>query len=411
VQAIFREADGNLSDFFGHFAGTSLAQLGRVRQRLPIPIAVLLNSFHPGGTEHQMTELIARLDPHFFDVHVACLTRQGSLRARVASRGIPITEFPIRTLKSIVTARQMLRFARWCRQHSIQVLQTCDFYANVFGLPAGALARVPVRLGSRRDVFMPERTPAHERLQRIAYQFAHRVVANSSAAVDRLIEEGLPDWKVAPIANGLDMERYDASARTLPARRVITTVANLRPGKGHDVLLKAAARVIRRMPDVTFQIVGDGPQREELERLAARLRISTQVQFLGYRDDVPYVLRESDVFAFPSFMEASPNAILEAMAASLPIVATRVGGIPEVIEHERSGLLVSPGDDRALAAALVRLIERPALAAQLGAAARKVVESRFSFVRMLGEFQQLYFDELAARVAPEVLTWAASSGN
>jgi glycosyltransferase involved in cell wall biosynthesis len=292
----------------------------------------------------------------------------------------------------------------------VQIVQTCDFYANVFGLPAAALARVPVRIGSRRDVFMPERTPAQQRLQRLAYRFAHRVVANSSAAVDRLIEEGVAVGTIAHITNGLDLDRYD-SVRAARPRRVIATVANLRPGKGHEVLLKAAASIVRRIPDVTFLIVGDGPRREELERLAATLRVSAQVQFVGYRTDVPEILRQADVFAFPSFMEASPNAVIEAMAAGLPIVATRVGGIPEVIEHERSGLLVAPGDDRALAAALVRVIERPALASQLGDAARAAVTARFSFDRMVGEFQQLYFDELAARVAPEVLTWAASSGN
>ena len=358
-----------------------------------------------------MTQLISRLDQQVFAIHVACLGAQGALRDRVESAGLPVTEFPIHSLKSASTARQMMRFARWCRARGVQVVQTCDFYANVFGLPAAALARVPVRIGSRRDVFMPERTPAQQRLQRLAYRFAHRVVANSSAAVDRLIEEGVAVRKIAHIANGLDLDRYDASARGSRPRRVIATVANLRPGKGHDVLLKAAANVVRRIPDVTFLIIGDGPRREELERLAASLRISAQVQFTGYRSDVPEMLRQADVFAFPSFMEASPNAVIEAMAAGLPIVATRVGGIPEVIEHERSGLLVAPGDDRALAAALVRAIERPALASQLGDAARQAVEARFSFDRMVGEFQQLYFDELAARVAPEVLTWAASSGN
>jgi glycosyltransferase involved in cell wall biosynthesis len=406
-----RGAQGKQKDFFPQFAGTSLAQLGAVRQSLPVPIAVVLNSFHAGGTEHQMTQLICRLDSRVFDVHVACLAREGALRGRVEAAGLSITEFPIHSLKSASTAGQMWRFARWCREHGIQVVQACDFYANVFALPAAALARVPVRIGSRRDVFMPERTPAQQRLQGYSYQFAHRVVANSSAAVDRLIEEGVLDRKIAHIANGLDLDRYDTGARAARPRRVITTVANLRQGKGHDVLLKAAAHVIRRIPDVTFQIVGDGPQREELERLASTLRISAQVHFLGYRDDVPALLQQSDVFAFPSFMEASPNAVLEAMAAGLPIVATRVGGIPEVIEHERTGLLVAPGDDRSLAAAIVREIERPVLAAQFGDAARQVVESRFSFVRMVGEFQQLYFDELAARVAPEVLTWAASSGN
>jgi L-malate glycosyltransferase len=389
-----------------------------VRQSLPIPIAIVLTSFDPGGTEHQMTELVRRLDPRLFTVHVVSLSGRGALRARIESAVASITDFPLRSFKSPSTLRQLARFARWCRDHHVRAVLACDFYANVFALPGAALAGVPVRLGARRDVFMPERTPAQQLLQRLAYQLAHRVVGNSSAAVEQLIEEGVPDFRIVNIANGIDLARFGAAEPAAPAsrdrsknRRVITTVANLRPGKGHDVLLKAAARVVRRVPDVQFQIVGDGPRRRELEHLASALRISAQVSFLGHRDDVPAVLEQSDIFAFPSFMEASPNAVIEAMAAGLPIVATRVGGIPEVVEHERNGLLVPPGDDRALASAILRLIERPELATQLADAARQTVHGRFSFDRMVNEFQELFVSELSARVAPEGLTWAASSGN
>jgi L-malate glycosyltransferase len=381
-----------------------------VRQRLPVPIAIVLNSFDPGGTEHQMTELVRRIDPHLFTVHLAVFADSGALRHRVVDAGITPTEFPLHSLASANTVRQMWRFAQWCREHRIQVVHACDFYANVFALPAALRARVPVRFGSRRDVALPERTSGQQRLQRFVYQLAHRVIANSTAAAQRLVEEGVPDWKVVTIANGLALELFQPRG-TVPRRRIVTTVANLRPGKGHDVLLKAAARVVRRIPDVRFRIVGDGSRRADLERQATALRISAQVEFLGHREDVPQVLRESDVFAFPSFMEASPNALIEAMAAGLPIVATRIGGIPEAIEHERNGILVPPGDDRALAAAIVRVIERPDVAARLAEAARQHAESRYAFDRMVGEFQQLYFDELAARVAPEALTWAASSGN
>lgn len=356
-----------------------------------------------------MTELIRRLDSRLFSVHVVSLSGRGSLRSRI--EGVcPIVEFRLTSLKSASTLRQMWRFASWLRAHQIQAVQACDYYANVFALPSAALAGVPVRLGARRDVWMPERTSGHRLLQRLAYQFAHRVVANSSAAVEQLIEEGVADPHIVKIDNGVELSRFAVPvAKT--RRRVVTTVANLRPGKGHEVLLQAAARVIRRIPDVQFQIVGDGARRQELEREASTLRISAQVTFLGHRDDVPAVLQQSDIFAFPSFMEASPNAVIEAMAAGLPIVATRVGGIPEVIEHERNGLLVPAGDDRALAAGILRLIERPEIAGALAAAARQTVESRFSFDRMVGEFQELFVNELSARVAPEVLTWAASSGN
>jgi len=383
-----------------------------VRQRLPVPIAFVLNSFNAGGTEHQMTELICRLDRRLFEVHVACLSGRGPLRARLDTASISPTEFRLRSLKSVHALRQMRRLARWCRDRHVRLVHTCDFYANVFGLPAATIARVPVRVGSRRDVTIPERSPGQMLFQRVSYQLAHRVIANSSAAADRLIEEGVHPRKIVTIANGLDVDRFEIrKPGSTRGPRIVTTVANLRPGKGHDVLLKAAARLVRRVPDIRFRIIGDGPRRRDLERQAAALRISSHVDFLGYRSDVPALLRTSDIFVLPSFMEASPNALIEAMAAGLPIVATHVGGIPEAIEHERSGVLVPPGDDRALAAGIARLLKRPEMAARLADAARQSAAARFSFERMVREFQQLYFDELAARVAPEALTWAASSGN
>ena len=360
-----------------------------------------------------MTELICRLDRGLFDVHVACFAARGILRARLDAASVTPTEFPLRSLRSIDTVRQMRRFVHWCRSRHVRLVHACDFYANVFALPAATIARVPVRIGSRRDVTMPERSSGQRLLQRLSYQFAHRVIANSSAAADRVVEEGVQPWKVATIANGLDFDRFAVRRQPSTSRRprTVTTVANLRPGKGHDVLLKAAARLVRRVPDIRFRIVGDGPRRLDLERQAAALRISSHVEFLGHRTDVPDVLRDSEIFVLPSLMEASPNALIEAMAAGIPIVATRVGGIPEAIEHERSGILVPPGDDRALAAGIARLMKRPQIAARLADAARQSAASRFSFDRMVSEFQQLYFDELAARVAPEALTWAASSGN
>jgi glycosyltransferase involved in cell wall biosynthesis len=362
-----------------------------VRQRRPIPIAIVLTSFDSGGSEHQMTELVRRLDPRLFTVHVATLRGRGALRARVEAAAASITEFPLPSFKSPTAFRQLGRFASWCRGRGVQVVLTCDFYANVFALPGAALAGVPVRLGARRDVFMPERSSAQQRLQRLAYLFAHRVVANSGAAAERLIEEGIADWRVVRIANGIDIARFETRAPT-NRRRVITMVANLRPGKGHEVLLRAAARMLRRIPDLRFQIVGDGPRRAELEREAAALRVSAQVEFLGHRADVPQILRDSDVFAFPSFMEASPNAVLEAMAAGLPIVATRVGGIPEVIEHERNGLLVEPGDAEQLSRALELLLADGDLRRRLGAAGRAKAERRFDVRRNAEELQGLLMD-------------------
>ena len=363
----------------------------------PLPIAIVLNTFEAGGTEHQMSELICRLDRDRFEVHVACFGNRGPLRERLLSARIPIAEFRIHGLARPRTALQMARFARWCRRHRIVLVQACDFYANVFALPAATLAGVPVRIGSRRDVFIPERTDNQARLQRLAYRCAHRIVTNSSAASQALVQEGIDPERIVRIENGLDLTRFLPAVSHSPAR-VVTTVANLRPGKGHDVLLKAARLVVDRGRDVRFDIVGNGPLRAELEALASTLGVASHVRFLGHCPDIASALRNTDVFAFPSAMEASPNAVLEAMAAGLPVVATAAGGIPEVVGHEHNGLLVPAGDEQALASAILRLLEDRRLAESLGASARRTVHSRFAFERMVNAFSALYAEEVSRRM-------------
>lgn len=347
-----------------------------------------------------MSELICRLDPSRFEVNVACLSRRGALHDRVAASAASVTAYPISTLKSVRTAAQALKFAQWCRSSGIALVHTCDFYSNVFALPATALARIPVRIGSRRDVSIPERTAGQQQLQRLAYRCAHRVVTNAGASAARLVQEGVPASQIEHISNGIDLSGH-AAVGVMDGRSV-TTVAHLRPGKGIDVLLKAAAVVLARLPNVTFRIAGDGSERPSLEALCATLGISSRVQFLGHTPDVPALLRTSGVFAFPSLMEASPNAVIEAMASGLAVAASNAGGIPEVVEHEQNGLLVPPGDPGALSDALVRLLTDTPLSQRLGEAARETIARRFSFERMVDAFDRLYIDELRRR-APERL--------
>src|SRR5262249_14360780 len=214
--------------------------------------------------------------------------------------------------------------------------------------------------------------------------------------------------KVTIIPNGLDAANVVAG----PPRtrlRTIVMVANLRAEKGHDVLLDAAADVLRRVPDVHFDLVGAGP---ELDSLRARARArggDHAVTSAGHCDDVAARLAAADVFVLPSRSEAFPNAVLEAMAAGLPIVASAVGGILELIDDGRTGVLVPPGDPGALADALCRLIGDPPHGARLGDAARVDARARYSFDRMVAAFEQLYLTELSRRgVVPAEPELAAS---
>ena len=346
-----------------------------------------------------MTELIQRLDRTRFDVHAVCFHEEGAWLPRVASAA-PIASFPIRGLARPATLAQAAAFARWCRAHRIAIVQTCDLYANTFALPAAALAGVPVRVGSRREL-NPDKSFGQIALQRQAYRCAHTVVANSNAAARQLASEGVPAERVTIIPNGVDVDRFPARKSVRPISTVVT-IANLRREKAHEVLLTAAARLLCRHPQLRFVIAGDGPRLQELRALAASLRIANHVTFLGHSEEVPTLLAEADVFVLPSRSEAFPNSAIEAMAAGLPVVASAVGGLLDLIDDGETGVLVRPDDPGALAEALERLIHSPARAAAIGAHARDEVTRRYSFDRMVRAFEDLYLTRLGTprRVSP-----------
>jgi glycosyltransferase involved in cell wall biosynthesis len=372
--------------------------VGSVKTTPQIPVAVFLTGFHPGGTERQMIELIRRLDRSRFAVHVACFERSGAWLPAV-DECAPVTAFPIQGFARPATLARAAAFARWCRAKRIAVLQTCDLYANTFALPMAIVAGVPVRIGSRREL-NPDKTAGQIALQRHAYRCAHAIVANSRAAARQLDSEGIPVDVVRVIANGVSLERFNARSFAGRPVRTILTVANLRKEKAHEVLLAAAAQLRSAHPQVHFLIVGDGPRAPELHRLAATLGVQTQVTFLGHREDVPALLARADAFVLPSRSEAFPNGAIEAMAAGLPVIASRVGGLLELIEDGKTGLLVAPDDPAALARAVESLIVSPARAESLGAAAREEVARHYSFDRMVREFEDLYASQLESAGVP-----------
>ncbi len=382
----------------------------------PLPIAFVMASFDPGGTERQMTELIRRLDRSRWAVHLATFRPRGAWFERAAETAASVETFPLTSFKSPRSLAQLGRFARWCRTRQIAVVHAAELYSNIFALPGAALAGVPVRIGNRREI-NPDKSAAQIALQRAAYGCAHKVVANSRAAVERLIDEHVPAHRIGLVPNGLDGARYQPREPRAALRRIVV-VANLRAEKGHDVLIDAAGAVLRRFPDARIDCVGAGPERERLVARARDRGVAHAITFSGHCDDVADRLAAGDIFVLPSRSEAFPNALLEAMAAGLPVVASGVGGILELIEDGRTGLLMPPGDPSALSDRLLRLMSAPALASSLGARAREHVLAHYSFERMVDAFEQLYLTELerrafAARLKPRTAqngwsaTWSA----
>ena len=216
---------------------------------------------------------------------------QGAWLPRVAERAASVVEFPIQGFARAATAAQMLSFARWCRRERIAVVQTCDLYANIFGLPGAALARVPVRIGSRREL-NPDKTPAQIRLQRLAYRCATKVVANSAGgAGDAGDARASRHGRFAVIPNGVDLRVIRPGASTRGAVRTIVTVANLRPEKATKRCSAAAATLVALASRAALQ----SRRRRASPRGAwngwrRRSASSRHVEFLGHREDVAALL-------------------------------------------------------------------------------------------------------------------------
>ena len=352
-----------------------------------------MTSFEPGGTERQMSELVRRLAPSRWEVHLACFQATGPWFERAAERAASVAEFPVTGFRRADIMRHLWNFASWCRKHRIAVVQATEIYSNIFALPGALLAGVPARIGSRRGI-NPDRTRGLGALQRFAYACATHVVANSQASAEQLRCEHVPERKIAVVPNGLDFEPFAPRAPRAALRKV-AVVANLRPLKGHDVLVDASVEILERFPDATFDLIGDGPERDSLIARAQAHGVAHAFTFAGHCANVPARLADADIFVLPSRSESFPNAVLEAMASGLPIVASGVGGILELIEDGSTGWLVPPGEDESLSSRVMHLMGDAAEGARLGAAGRAEAFARYSFERMVAGFDALYLTELA----------------
>jgi glycosyltransferase involved in cell wall biosynthesis len=235
-----------------------------------------------------------------------------------------------------------------------------------------------------------------------------RIIAVSTAIQAKLAHEGRDIVPISLIRNGVDLQRYDEQEPccTLaeeygmePGSQIVGVVARLEPEKGHPTLLEAWPAVIRAVPDVYLLVVGEGSRRDALEAQARELRIAHRIVFTGRRDDMPAVTAALDVAVLPSYREAQGLSVLEAMALSRPVVASNVGGIPEMIQDGVTGLLVPPHDSEALAAAIIRLLLDHPYADMLGRAGHDLVHDRFCIELMVDAIAAIY-DEGARAVRP-----------
>ena len=290
--------------------------------------------------------------------------------------------------------RGALALRRLLRQQDVQIVQT---FFESSDLWAGLFTRLlsPAKLiWSRRDMgILRERK--HDLAYRLLGRLPHAVFAVSEQVRQQVIEsDKIAPERVHTIHNGLDLEDPESHPTSRPGGAVhVTTVGNIRRVKGHDLLVRAAAEVVVRHPEVTFTVAGqvlDPAYFEELQHLVRDLGLSGRFRFLGKVTDLRTHLQSADVFVLPSRSEGFSNALIEAMAAGLPVIATDVGGNAEAVQHRVSGLIVPPENAPAIAAAILQLLETPSMTDNLRAAGRKAVEEHFTADAMLRKTAAVY---------------------
>jgi glycosyltransferase involved in cell wall biosynthesis len=370
---------------------------GRVR------IVEILATGTNGGAQEHLFSLLSRLDRSRYDASVIALSGGSAVRKlRRAGFPVSIVEDPDDAIATGVVATLLADI-------NPDVIHNHMYRAELVG------TRAAIALGAaghRRPYVVSTvhssriRSDEDRRELQILTPHIDHMIAVSRAIEAKIRDEGRFGAPVSLIYNGVDLARYDHTEPCCTFREqygiepdavVVGVVARLEPEKGHPTLLQAWPAVLRAVPNAALLVVGEGSRSAELERLAASLRIAHRVVFTGRRDDVPSVTAALDVAVLPSYREAQGLSILEAMALSRPVVASRVGGIPEVIEDGVSGLLVPPRDPEALAGAIIRLLKDHPYADMIGRAGHDVVHERFCIGLMVRAVETIY-DEGARAV-------------
>lgn len=372
----------------------------RGNEALPRRVFFLLDSFMIGGTETQAVELARRLDPARYQVTIGCLRKEGPLLSRLESSQVRVIEFSLgKGIDTPSGIAGMLRIARFLRRERIQILHAHDLWSNMVGLVAAKLARVPVTITSQRDLSHDAWYGTYRRrVLRFLQGRSSAVLTNAKAIREGLIEDGLALKKVCVVYNGVDIDRFrsvNANREWLfpgrSGRKLIVLVGNMNSDvKGHPVLITAAAEVVNAYPAVRFVLVGDGPKRRDYEAMVEAAGLRENFLFLGRRSDVPEILVSCDIAVLPSLAEGLPNAVLEYLAAGLPVIATALGGNLEVIQDGITGLLIPPKDPDELASALKGLLDDSEFSTRLAKSGREHVQAQFSFERLVIEVDQLY---------------------
>ncbi|MEP6618254.1 MAG: glycosyltransferase [bacterium] len=371
----------------------------------PLRIVFCLDAFGVGGTEMNALRLAEHLDPSRFEVAMAVLRTDGPLRTRFEAAGVKINVFPATSIRGPSMITEGRRFVDFLRRNPADIVHAHDRYSNMFAVPWARVAGVPGVIASRRWDTM---SLSHSIGNRVAYKLAHLVLGNSTYVGEALVAAGVPRSRVVVVSNFVDEQAFELpdddwvvgmreQLALAPDALVVGILASLRSIKDHPTLLRAVAVLAPRFPKLVLVLMGTGPDKTNLERLALELGIAGIVRFAGSQPNLPNPHRLFDVSVLCSLSEGFPNTIVEAMAAARPVVATRVGGVPDAVTDGVNGLLTPARDVGALATALERLLLDGDLRTKMGAMGQRMAREQFTAAGVLPGIEQIYTRLAATR--------------
>ena len=364
-------------------------------------IAFLTDSLGMGGSERQLYLLLKYLDRTRFDCHVIAMNPLYTFFEK------PLAELGICTWRLSASSdsrwRRLRELFALVRHIQPDVLQAWALHLNPYAAVVGRMAGVPIRLGSQRSAYVGELVQDLPRAYRwLAFYGVERVMVNSETALAQTVADGHPASRLTLLPNAVELPEAQspltdealAALGLHPERRIVGIVGNLRPEKNHEMFIRAMGEVLSEFEDVQAAIVGSAVARHKklpsrLEALITEKGLEGRLILTGFCDRIPALMKRLSVLCLSSEYEGLPNVILEAMAAGRPVVATRVGGVPELVEDGVNGFLVPRGDATAMAAAVRRLLEQPQMAAEMGAASRMLLQEKHACEHVASRYTSL----------------------
>jgi glycosyltransferase involved in cell wall biosynthesis len=374
-------------------------------------IAYVIDGLSMGGAERLMVPILKHLSRPNFDAYVCALqSKDGNLMAdEIRALGIPVSCLDIKHLRDW---NALPRLINYLNENEVDLVHTQLEFANILGNISARLLRLPsvctIHVMPSLDV--KAKSKLHQKLEWfVLNHFCERVISVSDEAREYHLQiSGAAASRVSTIYNGIDLSNFLSLDRELERVKVrtelaipsdanlLTTVAVLRPQKGIQYMIRALPAVLDSNPNTYYLVVGDGPHRYLLVEEANKSNVGNRVIFTGMRKDVARLLSASDVFVLPTLTEALPTVLAEAMAAKLPIIASRVGGVPEMIVDGLNGYLVEPEDVKSLAQACIDLLASPEKRAAMSIEGWKIVNQKFNIEKQVDQLEALYLDQLHA---------------